>query len=85
MRLIFNLYSTFNALFNIQLRIQHLFYIQSQGTVVLYSLSLLFKILDTEILLMAVVTLELEMDYPSETSLCTDAPSPTDTPSPMFS
>ena len=34
---------------------------------------------------MAVFTLELEMDYPSETGLCTVAPSPTDTPSPIFS
>ena len=34
---------------------------------------------------LAVFTLELEMDYPSETSLCTVAPSPTDTPSPFFS
>ena len=33
---------------------------------------------------LAVFTLELEMDYPSETSLCTVAPSPTDTPSPIF-
>ena len=30
----------------------------------------------TEILLWALFTLELEMDYPPETSLCTDAPSP---------
>ena len=30
-------------------------------------------------------TLELETDHPSETSLCTVAPSPTDTPSPIFS
>ena len=34
---------------------------------------------------MAVFKLELEMDYTSETSLCTVAPSPTDTPSPFFS
>ena len=34
---------------------------------------------------MAVFTLELETDYPSETSLCTVAPFPTDTPSPTFS
>ena len=33
---------------------------------------------------MAVLKLELEMDYPSETGLCTVAPSPTDTPSPIF-
>ena len=31
---------------------------------------------------LAVFTLELEMDYPSETSLCTVTPSLTDTPSP---
>ena len=42
------------------------------------------KTLDTGILLSAVFTLELEIDYPSETSLCTVAPSPTDTPSPIF-
>ena len=36
-------------------------------------------------LLLAVFKLELEMDYTSETSLCTVAPSPTDTPSPIFS
>ena len=41
-----------------------------------YSPSLLLKTLDTGILLLAVFTLELEMDYPSETSLCTVAPSP---------
>ena len=29
-------------------------------------------------------TLELQMDYPSETGMCTAAPSPTDTPSPIF-
>ena len=33
---------------------------------------------------LAVFTLELEMDYPSETSLCTVTPSPTDTPSPFL-
>ena len=33
---------------------------------------------------LAVFTLELEMDYPSETSLCTVAPFPTDNPSPIF-
>ena len=33
---------------------------------------------------MAVFKLELEMDYPSETGLCTVVPSPTDTPSPIF-
>ena len=48
----------------------------------LYSPSLLLKTLDTGILLLAVFKLELEMDYP--TSLCTVAPSPTDTPSPIF-
>ena len=32
--------------------------------------------LDTGILLLAVFTLELEMDHPFETSLCTVAPSP---------
>ena len=32
--------------------------------------------LDTGILLLAVFKLELEMDHPSETSLCTVAPSP---------
>ena len=34
---------------------------------------------------LAVFTLELEIDYPSETSLCTVAPFPTDTSSPIFS
>ena len=34
---------------------------------------------------MAVFTLELEIDYPSETSLCTVALFPTDTSSPIFS
>ena len=53
--------------------------------VVLYSLSLSLKTLDTGISLLAVFTLELEMDHPPETSLCADAPSPTDTPSPIFS
>ena len=48
---------------------------------VLYSPSLL----DTGILLLAVLILELEMNYPSETSLCTVATSPTDTHSPIFS
>ena len=33
---------------------------------------------------LAVFTLELEMDYPSETSLCTVTPFPTDTPSPFL-
>ena len=54
-------------------------------TVVPYSPSLSLKTLDTGILLSAVFTLELEMDYPSETSLCTIAPFPTDTPSPILS
>ena len=43
------------------------------------------KRLDTGILLLAVFKPELEMDYPSETGLSTVAPSPTDTPSPIFS
>ena len=33
---------------------------------------------------LAVFTLQLEMDYPSETSLCTVTFSPTDTPSPFL-
>ena len=33
---------------------------------------------------LAVFTLQLEMDYPSETSLCTVTCSPTDTPSPFL-
>ena len=45
-------------------------------TVVPYSPSLPLKTPDTGILLLAVFTLELETDYPSETSLCTTAPSP---------
>ena len=49
------------------------------------SLAIILKTLDTEILLLAVFKLELEMDYSSETSLCTVAPFPTDTPSPIFS
>ena len=36
-------------------------------------------------LFLAVFKLELEMDYPSETGLCTVTPSPTDTPSSIFS
>ena len=55
-----------------------------QETVDLYSLSLLLKTLDPGILLMGAFTLELEMDYPPETNLCTVAPSPTDIPSPIF-
>ena len=50
-----------------------------------YSPSLSLKTLDTGILLLAVFTLELETDYPSETSLCTVAPFPTVTSSPIFS
>ena len=53
-------------------------------TVVPYSPSLPLKTLDMGILLLAVFTLELETDYPSETSLCTVAPFSTDTPSPIF-
>ena len=45
-------------------------------TVVPYSPSLPLKTLDTGILLLAVFTLELEMDHPPETSLCTVASSP---------
>ena len=33
---------------------------------------------------LAVFTLQLEMDYPSDTSPCTVTPSPTDTPSPLL-
>ena len=51
----------------------------------MYSPSLSLKTLDTGILLLAVFKLEIEMDYPSETSLCTVAPSPTDTRSPISS
>ena len=54
-------------------------------TVVPYSPSLPLKTLDTGILLLAVFTLELETDYPSETSLCTVAPFPKDTPLDFFS
>ena len=49
-----------------------------------YSPSLSLKTLDTGILLLAVFTLELETNYPSETSLCTVAPFPIDAPSPIF-
>ena len=52
-------------------------------TVVLYSPSLSLKTLDTGILLLAVFTLELEMDCPSETSPCTglySRPPPPQTP-----
>ena len=44
-----------------------------------------FAIVPDRILLLGVFTLELEMDYPSETSLCTVGPSPTNNPSPIFS
>ena len=53
--------------------------------VFLYSPSLSLKTLDTGILSFAVFTLELKMGYPSETGLCTVAPSATDTPSLIFS
>ena len=46
--------------------------------------SLSLKTLDTGILLLAVFTLELKLDYPSKTSLCKVAPSPTDNPSLIF-
>ena len=58
---------------------------KAKQTVVLYSPSLSLKTLDTEILLLVVFKLELEMDYQSATSLCIVAPSPTDIPSPTFS
>ena len=45
----------------------------------LYSLSLSLKTLDTAILLLAVFKLEIEMDYPFETSLC-QSPLPPQTP-----
>ena len=52
-------------------------YGQGNGkTVVPYSPSLLLKTLYTGILLLGVFTLDLEMDHPSETSLCTVARSP---------
>ena len=52
-------------------------YGQGNGkTVVPYSPSLSLETLDTGILLLAVFTLDLEMDHPSKTSLCTVAPSP---------
>ena len=51
----------------------------------LYSPSLSLKTLVTGILVLTVLTLEVDMDYPSKTSLCTVAPFPTDTPSPIFS
>ena len=40
--------------------------------------------LDTGILSVAVFKLELEMDYPSETGLCTVTQFPTDIPSPIL-
>ena len=49
---------------------------RQRQTVFLYSTSLSLKTLDTEILLLAVFKLELEMDYSSETGLCIVAPSP---------
>ena len=42
----------------------------------LYSLSLSLKTLDTGILLLPVFKLEIEMDYPFETSLCQSPPPP---------
>ena len=60
-------------------------YGQGNGTVFLYNPSLSLKTLETGILLLAVFKLELEMDHPSETGLCTVTPFPTDTPSPNFS
>ena len=44
----------------------------------------IIKTLDTGILLLTVFKQQLEIEYPSETGLCTIAPSPTDTPSPIF-
>ena len=51
-------------------------YGEGNGTVFLYNPSLSLKTLETGILLLAVFTLQLEIDHPSETSLCTVAPSP---------
>ena len=59
-------------------------WIRQRQTVVLYSPSLSLKTLDTGILLLPVFKLELEMDYPSETSLCTVTPFPADTPFKIF-
>ena len=42
----------------------------------LYSLSLSLKTLDTGILLLAVIKLEIEIDYTFETSLCQSHPPP---------
>ena len=58
---------------------------RQRQTVEPYSPWLPFKTLETGILLLTVFTLELETDYPSETSLCTVAPFRTDTSSPIFS
>ena len=44
----------------------------------------IIKTLDTGILLLTVFKQQLEIEYPSETGLCAIAPSPTDTPSPIF-
>ena len=53
---------------------------QRQTVLFRYSPSLSLKTLDTGISLLAVFKREVEMDYPTEPSLCTVAPSPTDTP-----
>ena len=60
-------------------------YGHGNGTVFLYNPSLSLKTLETGILFLAVFKLELEMDHPSETGLCTVTPFPTDTPAPNFS
>ena len=52
--------------------------------VVLCSPPLSLKTLDTGIFSLTVFKVEQEMDYPSETDLCTVAPSPTDTTSSIF-
>ena len=57
---------------------------RQRQTVFLFSPSLSLKTLQEGILLLAVFKVELEMDYPSETGLCTVNPFPTDTPSPIF-
>ena len=50
------------------------------------SFDIIKKTLDKGILLLAVINLELEMDYPSETGLCTVTASPSPhTPFPIFS
>ena len=52
-------------------------YGQGNGkTVVPYGPLLSLETLDTGILLLTIFTLDLEMDHPSKTSLCTVAPSP---------